>query len=208
MEQKSDAPIKWYYSKDDASVGPVGRADIQALIASADLSPSSLVWRKGMVAWTSLGSTEFSRLFDLPPPLPAMSAPLVGVAPLPIGPSRAAASPALVSTPAAPATGLLVKNHLVWWLAFAPLIGALIAGFLSAMTNKDIVYFLWATLVLNVVLSELDAKALKEAGHDTAKMGLAWLVPVYLYKRAIVLQQNNAYFIVWIVCFVLSLYPG
>ena len=33
-------------------------------------------------------------------------------------------------------------------------------------------------------------KESKKAGHDTSKMGSAWIVPVYLYKRAHVLKQN------------------
>jgi len=48
----------------------------------------------------------------------------------------------------------------------------------------------------------MDERKLKAAGHDTKKMGGAWLVPVYLYKRARVLKHNLAYFIVWVVCFV------
>jgi len=36
-------------------------------------------------------------------------------------------------------------------------------------------------------------------------MGSAWLVPVYLFNRAKVLKQNNAYFIIWVVLFCLSL---
>ena len=34
---------------------------------------------------------------------------------------------------------------------------------------------------------------------------MVWLIPVYLYQRAKVLNQNLAYFIVWIVCFALML---
>jgi hypothetical protein len=104
-----------------------------------------------------------------------------------------------------PLTGQAVDNTLVWWLAAAPLLGVFLAGFLEGLTKKDISNFWWVTLVLNVVLSTLDEKRLQKAGHDTKRMGSAWLIPVYLYKRAEVLKQKNTYFIVWLVLFVLSL---
>lgn len=104
-----------------------------------------------------------------------------------------------------PLTGAAVNNTLVWWLAFAPLLGLMLAEFLAGASGKDVAGFWWTTLVLNVALSIADEKKLKKAGHDTAAMGMAFIVPVYLFKRAKVLKQSNSYFIVWVVLFVLSL---
>lgn len=104
-----------------------------------------------------------------------------------------------------PLTGAAVSNGLVWTLAFAPLIGEFIAGFFAGAFNSSINKFWWVTLALNIGLSLLDERKLKAAGHDTEKMGGAWIVPVYLYKRSQVLKQNLAYFIVWVVCFVAML---
>jgi len=104
-----------------------------------------------------------------------------------------------------PLTGQAVDNTFVWWLAFAPVLGVFIAGFLSGLTHKDIGQFWWVTLVLNIILSMIDENKLKKAGNDTSKMGASWIVPVYLFKRAKVLKQNNSYFIVWVVLFCLSL---
>lgn len=60
------------------------------------------------------------------------------------------------------------------------------------------------TLILNIDLSYLDGKRLKQAGTDTSTFsGWVRLVPVYLYQRSQGLKQNLAYFIVWIVCFLL-----
>ena len=109
------------------------------------------------------------------------------------------------STPP-PLTGEAVNNTLVWWLAFGPLLGIFLAGFLAGATEKDISDFWWTTLVLNVALSLADEKKLKKAGHNTDSMGMAFIVPVYLFKRAKVLKQSNSYFIVWVVLFVLSLF--
>lgn len=105
-----------------------------------------------------------------------------------------------------PLTGAAVNNTLVWWLAFAPVLSTFVVGFLSAATHKSMSSFWWVTLVLNVALSIADEKMLQKAGHNTEKMGGAWLVPVYLFNRAKVLKQNNAYFIVWVVLFCLSLF--
>ena len=104
-----------------------------------------------------------------------------------------------------PLTGAAVSNGLVWTLAFAPLIGEFIAGLFAGASRSSINNFWWVTLALNIGLSLLDERKLKAAGHDTKKMGGAWIVPVYLYKRSQVLKQNLAYFIVWVVCFVVML---
>lgn len=105
-----------------------------------------------------------------------------------------------------PLTGAAVSNTLVWWLAFGPLLGVFAAGFLSGLTHKSIDNFWWTTLVLNIALSLADEKKLKQAGHDTKQMGSAVIVPVYLYKRAKILNQSLSYFIVWLVLFGLSLF--
>ena len=107
-----------------------------------------------------------------------------------------------------PLTGKAIPNGLVWTLAFAPLLGAFLGGLFAGMLRMDPNSFWWVTLALNVVLSLMDERRLKGAGYDTARMGSAWLVPVYLYKRAQVLNQNLAYFITWVVCFAVSLIFG
>lgn len=105
-----------------------------------------------------------------------------------------------------PLTGEAVNNTLIWVLAFAPLIGVFFEGFFSAMTGIPRQSFWFITLLLNIILGYADEKKLKAAGHDTSKMGAAWLVPVYLFKRAKILKHNYAYFIVWCVLFGLMLF--
>jgi hypothetical protein len=97
-----------------------------------------------------------------------------------------------------PLKGEHINNTVVWVLAFAPIIGFVF--------EKAVVGIPFITLILNIALSYLDEKRLRKAGHNTDKFkGWIWLVPVYLYQRAKILNQNLAYFIVWIVCFVLVL---
>jgi len=107
--------------------------------------------------------------------------------------------------PGSPST-VEVSNTIVWWLAFAPLLGAFGAGFLGGLTHTGIGKFWWTTLVLNIVLSIADEKRLQKAGYNTSALGQAWLIPVYLFKRAQMLEQSKSYFIVWTVLFVLSLF--
>jgi hypothetical protein len=104
----------------------------------------------------------------------------------------------------------------VWILAFAPIIGLLIKSFLVGATaddpaNIDVLdvlrsgEFWYVTLILNIGLSMLDLKRLKQAGVDTKSFGkLVCIVPVYLWKRAKSLEQGPAYFWVWLAAFVLT----
>lgn len=100
-----------------------------------------------------------------------------------------------------PLPGKAVDNTIVWILAFAPLIGVMLEGFFSGLTGiaEDSLWFI--TLALNIVLCICDEKKLKAAGHDTSRMGGAWIVPVYLFRRAKALNHKYAYFIVWCVLF-------
>ena len=109
-----------------------------------------------------------------------------------------------------------VDNGVVWILAFAPLIGYLLEYLIAYLVNRNAFLaelamannsYWYVTLLLNIGLSFLDEKRLEKAGCDTAKFkGMVWLVPVYLYQRAQALHHNLTYFIVWIVCFALTLF--
>lgn len=106
-----------------------------------------------------------------------------------------------------------VDNGVVWVLAFAPIIGYLLEYMVAfaindnawqaelAMQNSS---YWFITLMLNIGLSLLDQKRLEKSGCDVSKFkGVVWLVPVYLYQRAQTLRHSFAYFITWVVCFVL-----
>ena len=106
-----------------------------------------------------------------------------------------------------PLSGDAVDNRIVWLLAFAPIISGIIES--QVQNIFEIERNLWVLgLIVNVALSMFDEKKLNEAGHNTRALGLgsAWLVPVYLFKRAKVLKHNKAYFVVWIVSFFFDLF--
>lgn len=106
-------------------------------------------------------------------------------------------------------------DAVVWTLAFAPLIGEALAWVLAhalhatayaAETALGSGRYFWVPLLLNIGLCVTDEKRLAKAGVDTQRLGSAFLVPVYLFKRAALLgHQPPAYFIVWVVCFAAAL---
>lgn len=121
-----------------------------------------------------------------------------------------------VAVSAAAQPGVAVDNGVVWILAFAPLIGYLLEyivayavngnGWLAELAMRGNRYW-YVTLLLNIGLSLLDERRLEKFGSDTSKFkGMVWIVPVYLYQRAKALNHNLAYFITWIVCFVLVIF--
>lgn len=173
----------WYYEDNGERKGAVTEAEISQLLRSGILTTQSGVWRKGFADWMALDKTELKQYLDdsVPPPL----------------------------------TGEHVNNTIVWVLAFAPLIGTFLEYMLAGMLHSsdaranaavDSGHYIFVTIGLNIALCFLDASRLEKAGVQTEKFkGFVWLVPVYLFQRAKVLKHNLAYFIVWIVCFAVTL---
>ncbi len=173
----------WFYEEKGERRGGFDQRQIIALIRSGKLTYGSMVWKKGMPGWAQIEQTELRpHLEEVSPP------PLIGAG---------------------------VNNKIVWLLAFAPLIGYLLESFVAglfgsteaqwerAMANNR---YWYVTLILNIALCVLDEKRLKQAGHDVSRFkGWVFVVPVYLYQRAKLLNQNLAYFITWIVCFFISI---
>lgn len=154
------------------------------IIKSSVICRGTSVWKQGLPDWIEVENTELRSHIEnsAPPPL----------------------------------TGEHINNTIIWFLAFAPLIGYLLEWFIAGAIHGDHEFaaevamanskYWFVTLFLNILLAFLDESQLKKAGHNTEKFkGWVWLVPVYLYQRANATKQNLAYFIVWIVCFVLVL---
>ncbi|MEB0148714.1 MULTISPECIES: DUF4339 domain-containing protein [unclassified Pseudomonas] len=105
---------------------------------------------------------------------------------------------AVLSPP--PLTGAGVSNTLAWLLAFAPIIGYLLEAFVASLMGNsgaqlnhalaDNRYW-YVSLILNISLSLFDEMRLKQTGHDTSRFkSWAFIVPVYLYQRAKMLNQK------------------
>ena len=173
---------EWFYEKNGQRIGPVMEAQLIGLVGSGDISTQTLVWHQSLTQWQPLHATPLAS--QIPPPT------------LP---------PALPS--------VVISNTLVWILAFAPIIGIFCEGFVAgavyngehrAMRAVAEGEFFYITLIINIALSYWDERTLKKAGVDTSQYGkMAWLVPVYLWKRAKALQQKPVYFWCWAVTFAL-----
>lgn len=181
MENSVTENALWFYELNGERKGGITEAELIALIKNGTLRHGSSVWKKGFSDWTNLEETQLREHLDdtTPPPLP----------------------------------GSRINNTVVWVLAFAPLIGLTLEYIAAYMVHSSEYraeqavasgHFLYITIILNIALSYLDEKKLKKAGTDTSTFGRwVWLVPVYLYQRSQALKQNLAYFIVWLVCFIL-----
>ncbi|CAL95245.1 hypothetical membrane protein [Azoarcus olearius] len=66
----------------------------------------------------------------------------------------------------------------------------------------------WLYIAANIVCCVLDEKKLKAAGQKAPMNWMVFLVPVYLWKRADLLNQKKHYFWAWIAAFVFSIMIG
>lgn len=174
----------WFYEAAGERKGGFSEQEMIALIEAGSIHHGTVVWKQGLKDWTSITDTDLaSHLHRNGPP---------------------------------PLTGRHVNNTVVWLLAFAPIIGLFIEATVAAFAYNGNEYrmekaladaeFWYITVILNIALCLWDEKRLKKAGTDTSGFkGMVWIVPVYLYQRAKALNQNLAYFIVWLVCFALML---
>ena len=185
MSEAQATIADWFYEENGQRKGPISEENMVELIKASTISHGTSVWKKGFPDWLKIENTDLRIHLDnsSPPPL----------------------------------SGEHINNTVVWVLAFAPLIGYFLEWVVAGAIHGDNEYaaeaamengkYWFVTLALNIALSIFDEKRLKKAGHNTDKFkGWVWLVPVYLYQRAKFTKQNLAYFIVWIVCFVLVLF--
>lgn len=179
---------EWHYEKNGQRLTLPAEPELQTLIEEGVIHGQTLVWKQGLPAWTPLAETDLASHLNQrqsPPPLPAKS----------------------------------INHRLVWVLAFAPLIGLMLEAMAAGMfasSSYTVDYevtqalktnqYWYLTLILNISLSLWDEKRLKQAGIDTSAFGkTAFIVPVYLWKRAQALRQGPAYFWTWIGMFAFTL---
>lgn len=80
----------WFYAHQGRQLGPISEAELQSMIATGAIQPTTLVWRQGMAQWQPLSSLAMPAAGALPPQ------PSISPQPLPPGsaaPSLAYASP-------------------------------------------------------------------------------------------------------------------
>lgn len=100
-----------------------------------------------------------------------------------------------------PLSGQDVDNKFVWWVVAVPVIGVIV----ELIAGMELV---WLYIAANITCCVLDERKLKVAGHKAPTNWMVFLVPVYLWKRASLLNQKKHYFWGWIAAFVISLFIG
>jgi len=90
------------------------------------------------------------------------------------------------------------KDKYAWLLVITPIFGLLF----ELIAGQDII---WIYLLLNIIFLTLDYKELKAKEVEPPHVAWVALIPVYLWKRATILNQEKHYFWGWIGVFVLSL---
>lgn len=96
-------------------------------------------------------------------------------------------------------------SPMAWVIACAPLIGAFAEGVVSGLFHYQGSVLVIVAIGINVFLCTKDRKTLLQEGVDPKKLGEAWIVPVYLFRRAKVLNENLGYPILWCVLFLAQL---
>lgn len=97
-----------------------------------------------------------------------------------------------------PLTGEDIDNKFMWILVTVPIIGAII-DFAVGTT-----LFL-PSIIANIVLCMLDEKKLKAAGQSAPAHWSVFIVPVYIWKRAVLLNHKKYYFGAWLAALFLSI---
>jgi hypothetical protein len=96
-------------------------------------------------------------------------------------------------------------DRLAWFLALAPIIGALLGLIFNGIFGKSAGPLWWPLLVLNFVVVYMDEHRLKRAGLYTPDFAPAPIVPWYLFSRARAMNEQPLYAIVWIIAFFISI---
>ena len=178
------ASREWFFDEAGQRRGPFSESEMVEFIRAGRITTGVTVWKSSFSDWLEVEKTSLAPHLQgiaLPPPLRSQR----------------------------------VNNTIVWVLAFAPIIGSILEYIFAYAINPNPFFaqlayksgnYWYITLALNIGLSYLDDWQLRKQDIDTGNLtALAFLVPVYLYQRARLLKHNMAYFIAWIVTFIVSL---
>ena len=97
-----------------------------------------------------------------------------------------------------PLTGEDIDNKYIWAIVAVPIIGVII----ELIAGMELVLLYVAA---NIACCVLDVRKLKAAGQKSPTNWMVFLVPLYLWKRADLLNHKKYYFWAWIAAFVLSI---
>ena len=91
------------------------------------------------------------------------------------------------------------KPNLVILLVFAPLLGGILQAIISNFIGVEYKHLTIIFIIINLGLAYYDMDRLKLTGEYSSTLGSPALVPLYLYRRAKLLNHSYAYAIIWII---------
>lgn len=91
-----------------------------------------------------------------------------------------------------------VDNKYVWMVVLVPVVGMLAEIFM----HRELI---WVYLLLNVAILLFDEYKLKKSGYTMPGKWWIVLIPVYLWKRAELLDHPKNYVYAWVATFVLTI---
>ena len=100
------------------------------------------------------------------------------------------------------------KPNLIVILAIAPLLGAILQAIISNFIGIDYSHLMVVFIVINLGLAYYDIDRLKLTGEYNPSLGSPAIIPMYLYRRAKLLNHSYSYAIIWtILCIGVILTP-
>jgi hypothetical protein len=69
MTGDGETGVRWFYVQEGRRKGPLGLADLVALILAGEVPEDTLIWRVGLGEWVKANSVEEIQR-ELPPPIP------------------------------------------------------------------------------------------------------------------------------------------
>jgi GYF domain 2 len=172
----------WFYAQAGERMGPVSADKLRELLAEQTIDAETPIWRKGLIDWQPLRTTEVgAQIKDMPPPIRSSDLNNGFVWALAV----------------APIAYIFVQIAIVDYQAFH--LG-------EELSFSSALVWLIPTLA-NATLCILDEQQLKRAGYNSGWMTLfaLLLAPAYLFMRAQRLRQPPSYGYVWIASFIVSI---
>ena len=175
--------MDWYYASAGSPVGPISKDALADLFYRSKITGSTLVWNQqfGSV-WKAFENVEPDIVAQMTPP------------------------PPLPSNVLEHGTDTIVP----WLIALSPLLSPLINRVLGDLGVKESGTFtLLVFAILGVALVLVDLAAIKSRNLNPQKRNIGAFcifMPAYLFRRASVLKQAYWYTVLYLVCWIFSVY--
>ena len=181
---------QWHFSINGNQSSPVSSSELKQLASCGKLSRTDLIWKEGMANWIPAeklkglfpiqGTAAPTQMLPPPPPLQTQDQKIPNLPPL--GDSD-------------------IDNKFIWLIVAVPIVGVII----ELIAGKELV---WLYMAANIVCCGLDVSKLKKQGNKAPSTWMLFLVPIYLWKRATLLNQKRYYFWAWCAAWILSICLG